>query len=185
MVVREDIERRLAFLKNGEALVGLLFLLAGLFVAREGFLRLKALWFLFAPNFPLSMQDYTGQRILSALPFLSGAFISIVGSICAILIGILWAGTGVGEAFRSWRKRPPPGVFKDPDMVAESLRVSQAQHRQSPLFANVGRFVATGPLGQPDSVRAYCPFCCDIVASSFSQVFSSRWFSISCMRPPR
>src|SRR4030042_6321950 len=94
MVVRENIEKRLAFLKNGEALVGLVFLLAGLFVAREGFLRLKALWFLFAPNFPLSMQDYTGQRILGALPFLSGAFISIVGSICAILVGILWAGAG-------------------------------------------------------------------------------------------
>jgi hypothetical protein len=131
MVIREDIERRLAFLKNGEALVGLLFVVAGLFVAREGLLRLKALWILFAPSFPISMQDYTAQRILGALPFLSGAFISIVGSICAILIGILWAGTGVGEAFRSWRKRPPPGVFKDPDMVAESLRVSHAQHRQS------------------------------------------------------
>jgi len=131
MVVREDIERRLAFLKNGEALVGLLFLLAGLFVAIEGLLRLKALWVLFAPSFPLSMQDYTGQRILTALPFLSGAFISTVGSICAILIGILWAGTGLGEAFGSWRKKAPPGVFKYPYAVAESLRVSQAQHRQS------------------------------------------------------
>jgi hypothetical protein len=131
MVVREDIERRLAFLKNGEALVGLLFLLAGLFIAREGFLRLKGLWVLFAPNFPLSMQNYTGQLILTALPFLSGAFISVIGSVCAILIGILWAGMGLGEAFGSWRKRPPSGAFKYPDMVAESIRVSQAQHRQS------------------------------------------------------
>ncbi len=131
MVLRQNIEKRLAFLKNGEALVGLLFVLAGLFVAREGFLRLKALWFLFAPNFPLSMQDYTGQRILGALPFISGAFISIVGSVCAVLIGLLWAGTGFGETFRSRKERPAPGVFKDPDMVAESERVSFAQHRQS------------------------------------------------------
>ena len=134
MVIREDIERRLAFLKNGEALVGLLFLLAGLLVAREGFLRLKALWVLFAPNFPLSMQDYTGQRILTALPFLSGAFVSIIASICAILVGILWAGAGLGEAFGSWRNKPLPGVFKDPDAVAESLRVSQAQHQQSSVI---------------------------------------------------
>ncbi|MGO9117892.1 MAG: hypothetical protein ACLQPD_09810 [Desulfomonilaceae bacterium] len=166
MVVRQDIARRLAFLKNGEALVGLLFLLAGLFVAREGFLRLKALWVLFAPNFPLSMQDYTGQRILGALPFLSGAFISIVGSICAILIGILWAGTGVGEAFRSWRKTPPPSVFKDPDMVAESLRVSRAQHRQSHY---IGMLAALWPRARLVSPIAYelmgllLGYCCKLV----------------------
>ena len=149
MVFKEDIERRLAFLKNGEALVGLLFLLAGLLVAREGFLRLKALWLLLAPNFPLSMQDYTGQRILNALPFLSGAFISTVGSICAILIGILWAGTGLGEAFGSWRKKPPPGAFKHPDMVAESLRVSQAQHRQSSIIRALAAFWPRARLVSP------------------------------------
>jgi hypothetical protein len=134
MVGREDTKGLLAFLKNGEALVGLLFLLAGLLVAREGFLRLKTLWILFAPSFPLSMHDYTGERILTALPFVSGAFISIVGSICAILIGILWVGSGLGEAVGSWRKKPPPGVFKHPDMVAESLRVSHAQHQQSSII---------------------------------------------------
>ncbi len=123
-------EKRLTFFKNGEALVGLVLLLAGLFVIRDGFLKLKSLWFLFAPNFPVSMQEYTAQRILTALPFVFGSFVSIIASLCAILIGLLWAGTGLAEAFRSSRTRLAPGDFKYPDLIAESLRVSRPQHRQ-------------------------------------------------------
>ncbi|HTY23341.1 MAG TPA: hypothetical protein VMC85_09440 [Desulfomonilaceae bacterium] len=143
MVTQKDLVPRLKFLKNGEALVGLVFLLAGIFVAIEAVSKLKALWFLFSPYFPVSFQDHAGQRLLNFLPFIIGVFINLIGSICAVLIGIVWALSGLGEVFESWKQSPPSGDFKHPELVAEALRTGQGQHWQS--SAIIRMFAALWP----------------------------------------
>jgi hypothetical protein len=124
------IEKMVSFW-SGHALVGLVLVFAGLFIAWEGFFKLQELWRQFAPYFPFSLPPDTAQKMQTALPFVFSVFVTTVGSICAVLMGISWALSGLGEMFESKKRVRNPPDFEKPELVAESLRSAQAPYWRS------------------------------------------------------
>lgn len=122
---------KMASVWSGHALVGLVLVIAGLFIAWEGFFKLQELWRQFAPYFPFSLPPDTAQKMQTALPLVFSVFVTTVGSICAVLMGISWALSGLGEMFESKKKNSNPPDFEKPELVAESLRSAQAQYWRS------------------------------------------------------
>jgi hypothetical protein len=122
---------RIAFLWSGQALVGYVLIIAGLVVAWEGFFKLRELWHQFAPYLPFSFPPDTAQRMQTALPFVFSTFVMVVGSICAVLMGISWFLSGSGGVIESRNEVRRPPVFDKPELVAESLRSSQPQYWRS------------------------------------------------------
>jgi hypothetical protein len=122
------IAERMAFLWSGQALVGLVFIVAGLFIAWEGFFKLRELWRQVAPYFPFSLPPDTAQWMQTALPLVFSTFVTTVGSICAFVMGISWSLSGLGEMFESRKRVKNPPDFDRPEVVAESLRSAQAQY---------------------------------------------------------
>ena len=117
-----SIIRKMPFLGDGRVLLGVIFVIAGLFVAREGILKLRDIWQQFAPFFPLSLPDDVSQRAIHSVPDIFKFFVVLVSSVCAILIGALWAVSGVQDLFQARRKIPRPPDFEKPELVAESIR---------------------------------------------------------------
>jgi hypothetical protein len=114
--------QKMSFLGDGRVLLGVVFVIAGLFVAREGILKLREVWQQFAPFFPLSLPDDVSQRAIHSVPDIFKFFVVLVSSICAILIGALWAVSGVQDLFQAHRKIHQPPDFEKPELVAESIR---------------------------------------------------------------
>ncbi len=123
-----SIIRKIPFLTNGVALIGIVLFLAGIVVTKGGILKLRELWIEFTPFFPMSLSDVTPARVLSSIPLIVRVFIVLVSSICAVLVGVLWAFSGLAEAIRSRKKVTNPEDLERPELVAESLRVGQAQY---------------------------------------------------------
>ncbi len=123
--------RKMAFLRDGRALLGIVFVIAGLFVAREGILKLRDLWQQFAPYFPLLLPEDMSQRAIHSLPGIFKFFVVIVSSICAVLIGALWAVSGMEDLFQAHKKNRRPSDFEKPELVAESIRSGRALYWMS------------------------------------------------------
>lgn len=129
---------KIPLLTNGEALIGLVFVLAGILVARYGVLRLWSLWLELSPHFPFSLPPDTAQWIQQSFPLIFNLFITTISSLCAVLIGAFWALGGLWQALES-RKRPAGAPdFRFPELVAESLRTAQPRHWQkTPWLASL------------------------------------------------
>ena len=122
VVYMRSIIRKMPFLGDGRVLLGVVFVIAGLFVAREGILKLRDVWEQFAPFFPLSLPDDVSQKAIHSVPDIFKFFVVLVSSVCAVLIGALWAVSGVQDLFQAHRKIPRPPDFEKPELVAESIR---------------------------------------------------------------
>jgi hypothetical protein len=119
---------KMPFLGNGQILLGIIFVIAGLFVAREGILKLRDLWHQFAPFFPLSIADDLPKRAIHSVPIIFKFFVVIVSSVCAVLIGALWVVSGLQDLFRARRKTIQPADFDKPELVAEAIRSGRAMY---------------------------------------------------------
>jgi hypothetical protein len=122
---------KVAFWKNGEILVGLVVLLAGLYVAWQGFAKLRELGTFFASFLPLALPEDVGERLLRSLPLVGKVFINTVGSLAAMLMGCAWAISGLIEAWQAGKKRPEPADVQNPELVAELVRTGHGQYWKS------------------------------------------------------
>ena len=116
---------------NGMALIGLVLLLAGIVVTKGGILKLRTLWIEFSPYFPISFSEVTPARVLVSVPLIVKVFIVLVSSICAVLIGAMWAFSGLAEMIRSRKKDVNPADLDQPALVAGSLREAQSEYWRS------------------------------------------------------
>lgn len=126
-----SIIRKMPFLGDGRVLLGVVFVIAGLFVAREGILRLRDVWVQVAPFFPFSLPDDVSQKAIHSVPDIFKYFVVLVSSVCAILIGALWAVSGVQDLFQAHRKIHRPPDFEKPELVAESIRSGRTLYWRS------------------------------------------------------
>lgn len=120
--------RDIRILKNGRALIGIVFFLSGVVILLDGTGRIRELWVQLAPYFPFALPQDAGERVLQSLPLIFATFISGVGSVSAVLIGGLWLLSGLAEVFRKEKVAPEPPDLADPGLVTESLRSSEAQY---------------------------------------------------------
>jgi hypothetical protein len=133
--------RNVPLLANGEALIGFVLLVSGAAVARDGLYRLEELWVLFRPHFPLSLSNNVAEWAMWSFPFIFSTFITVIGSICAVGIGLLWLLSGLVEMVQSRRKPIAPGEFAYPELTPESLRSAKVEHWKS--FPRGFRLLAT------------------------------------------
>ena len=124
----QNLIRRLSFLSNGRVLLAIVFVIAGAFVVWKGLLELRDLWRLMSPLFPLSIPKDVSQKVANSLPTIFKYFVVIVSSVCAVLIGGLWAVSGVGSLFQARRRLHQPANFDKPELVAESIRSGRTLH---------------------------------------------------------
>lgn len=125
MPTLEHIARRVPLVTNGAALLGLAFALSGFLISRYAYLQLAFFVRELAAVLPFSITPDLQQRLLVSLPLIVTIFISLVSSIAALLIGVLWIFSGLLQAFRSRRRSEDPAPFENPDLAAESLRRSE------------------------------------------------------------
>jgi len=117
---------KLPFLTNGDVMVGLTFVVAGIIIFYSGITKLWDLWSKLYPFLPLRLQANVGELILRSLPLVFTYFISTVAALSASLLGILWLLVGLGDAIRRKGDSPEPAEYKHPEMTAESLMYGQA-----------------------------------------------------------
>jgi hypothetical protein len=142
MDTTRSILRKLPLIRNGQALVGITFVIAGIFVGREGILRLVQLWGELSVYFPISLPPDVSHKILMSFPLIFKIFICLVGSLCATLVGLLWIFAGIVETVQSRSTAEAAAAFEHPDFVAEALRTAQPSHWASvPWIARAMAFV--------------------------------------------
>ncbi len=169
LALGRKIKPGLLFLTHGETLLALVFVLAGIIVLREGFLKLRALWIQVAPLFPLSIPEYSSQRLLMGLPQLVSLFINVVSSLCAVLIGLLWAASGLADALQSLKKPVGHPNWQDAGIVAEVVQTAQAQVLEVFFLADAGYRgqIASTPSYQSDFIRTLTHFAQRVVENPF------------------
>lgn len=119
---------RLPLLTNGEALVGLAWVVTGAVIAWDGARQLWAGWKALLPYLPFTLPADTAGIILNSLPLIVTLFICMVSSICAVLIGLMWVFGGIADAYRSRKLIGEAADFQYPELVAESLASSAPRH---------------------------------------------------------
>lgn len=112
-------------LSRGEALVGLMFLISGVMVARTGAVKLSDLYRQLTPHFPLSLPPNVADTVLFSLPLIVQTFVTTVSAICAVILGIVWIVSGFADLFPLGGVKNDPADFDDPELVAESLRTEK------------------------------------------------------------
>ncbi|MDQ7782980.1 MAG: hypothetical protein RDU20_08885 [Desulfomonilaceae bacterium] len=123
--------RRLSFVTNAEFLVGGVFLVSGVIVGWNGIERLQLLYHELSDYFPLKLPENLSQILLHSFPLIFKTFVNTVGSACAVIMGVLWTLSGLGEAFESRKKPPHAPDLEKPEVVAESLRSAQSLYWRS------------------------------------------------------
>ena len=141
------------FWANHEALVGLVLLAVGLYIGRDGYLKLRELWGLFSGLFPLHLQEDIGERVLNSLPVITTVFVSTVSSVAAVLMGAAWAVTGFFEFVQRRGKTADTSALKDPALVAEIVRTGESQYWRGSVWPirMVGRLWARARFISPVS----------------------------------
>lgn len=144
---------KLAFWKNGEILVGLVVLVAGVYIAWQGVAKLRELGTFFATFLPLAIPEDVAERLLKSLPLIGTVFINTVGSLAAVLMGVAWTISGIIETWQAGKKPPEPSNIQDPERVAELVRTGETQYwkSSSPLVKLLAALVPRGRLISPIS----------------------------------
>ncbi len=122
------------FLSNGGILVGMSFVAAGLVIARCGILGLWGLWGRFEAYRPFTIPEHASQIILTSLPLIVKIFVVFVSSVSAVMIGVLWFGSGIMEALPVRKKTSLNTELADQDLVAESMRTNSVKAWSSQPF---------------------------------------------------
>ncbi|MFH0825145.1 MAG: hypothetical protein V2B18_20530 [Pseudomonadota bacterium] len=119
--VARRIASRIQRVIAGQRLVGASLTLTGVLVARMGIIRLLALYRELAPYFPISLTDSTSGLISQPIPWFINLFITVIGSICAVLVGLMWVLSGLADALGRRGTEESPGGLQSPELVAESM----------------------------------------------------------------
>jgi hypothetical protein len=119
---------------DGTLFVGLVFVICGGIVAWSGYSHAKELWFKASQFFPISLPNDIAERTLVSFPLIFKELISAVSSLCAVLIGVMWFFSGLGEMLRSLNPHSEATDFGHPELVAEIVRTGEAQYWRSSSF---------------------------------------------------
>jgi hypothetical protein len=142
MLSTRNIMKRLSFWRNGEAILGLVFAMAGLYVAWRGLGMLREIWGQVSALLPLKpLADDIGKQIAASMPIVSSLFIRIVSSICGVLVGVAWFVSGIAETIEALGKSPAPKDLHQREVVAEILRRAELLYWRSAgmMFRWLGR----------------------------------------------
>jgi hypothetical protein len=115
-------------LPRGEALVGVVFFIAGLIVAWHGAAKLAGLYRQFSGYFPISLPPNVADTVLVSFPIIFQIFVNTVGSICAVILGLVWMIYGAADAVATGKRKVDPTGLDRPELIAESLRTGQPLH---------------------------------------------------------
>lgn len=99
--------------ENGSFILGILFLMLGLFVTVMAFSRLRELLNLFWAYLPFSIPVDVFERTLKSLPLVFSIFVSLVSSVAGLLFGLQWFFSGISEVFRKKHRQEIPGELED------------------------------------------------------------------------
>jgi hypothetical protein len=127
----KKLSQKVPFWADGEALTGTVFFLTGTIVCWQGLLRLHGLWIEFQPLLPLTLPSNVSNIIAKSFPIILNTLISTISSFCAILMGSVWAFSGLVDVFHSRRSKIVAGNFDQPEWVAESLISAQPLYGRS------------------------------------------------------
>ena len=132
MADTRKILEKVPFLANGGMLVGMSFMLAGILVARLGVVGLFGLWRRFESFRPFKIPE--SHVILISLPLIVKILVITLSSVSAVMIGVLWFGSGIAEAIRSWKNAGARSGLVFPGLVAESMRTNTIRNWESEPF---------------------------------------------------
>lgn len=113
-----------SFLKDGLALAGVLLCVCGGVIAGLGLSRIRDLWIQIQPVLPLSLSADVPEMVAQSFPTVLTVVVNFIASVCAVLMGIAWAFSGLASAVKGRRRRASPGDLDSPALVAEALRSS-------------------------------------------------------------
>lgn len=120
--------RKSPFLTKGEALLGVVFFISGLIVAWHGAAKLGRLYSQFSVYFPVSLPPNVADTVLVSFPIICQTFIHTVGSISAVVLGLVWMIYGVADTIAVGKRKADPTGLDHSELVAESLRIGQPLH---------------------------------------------------------
>ena len=120
--------RKSPFLTKGEALVGVVFFISGLIVAWHGAAKLGRLYAQFSVYFPISLPSNIADTLLVSFPIICQTFIHTVGSISAVVLGLVWMIYGVADTVAAGKRKTEPTGLDHSELVAESLRIGLPLH---------------------------------------------------------
>lgn len=123
--------QRISLLTNGDFLVGCVYLLSGIILVWMGAEKLNDLYHEFSRYFPITLPDNVADILLRSFPLIFKTFINAVGSVCAVVMGVLWGLTGLADAFEGRKRWAQPPDLEHPEVVAESLRSAQLLYWRS------------------------------------------------------
>ena len=133
--IRKILEKA-PFLANGGMLVGMAFVLAGVLVTRLGGIGLWGVWQRSEALRPFKIP--ASQIILISLPVIVKIFVIVLSSVSAVMIGVLWFGSGVAETIRAWKRSGIAAELAHSGLVAESMRTNTIRNwDREPLFLRV------------------------------------------------
>ncbi|MCX5872032.1 MAG: hypothetical protein NTY51_02195 [Deltaproteobacteria bacterium] len=107
--------------ENRSLVLGILFLLLGLFVSVMAFSKLRELLNLFWAYLPFSIPGDVFERTLKSLPLVFSIFVSLVSSIAGLLFGLQWFFSGMSEAFRKKHGPETLGELEDKNSLISYL----------------------------------------------------------------
>jgi hypothetical protein len=142
---------------NAELLVGCCFLLSGVILVWTGAAKIQLLYQQFSGYFPIALPDNTAKVLLRSFPLILKTFITTVGAICAVIMGVLWAMAGAAEAFEGRKQWAHVPDLDQPEVVAESLRLSQSLYwKFSSVFVRIlGRLLLRARFISPISYELF------------------------------
>jgi hypothetical protein len=123
---------RVPLIRNGNALAGIAFVLAGVLTVRLGAIVLWDYWLAASQHMPFSMPQEAAKWIANSLPLIFGVFVNVVSAACAVLIGSLWILLGIWEAFQGRKKSADLPALDQPELTAQSLCSGEPVYWESP-----------------------------------------------------
>jgi hypothetical protein len=112
--------------------VGLIFVISGLFIFRGSLAQIQLLWTQFSPYLPFSAPPDIGRHSQNALPIVFTNFVCMVASISGFVIGAVWIISGLAEMLKS-RNAGEPDELDNPEKIVETVRTRTAVNVNNPF----------------------------------------------------
>lgn len=124
--------RKVSFWKNGEAFLGLVFVVTGAYVLWQSLGMLHQLWGQAAEYLPLrQLADEGGKQLSEELPLISGVFIRLISCLCGVLVGITWVVSGILTIGEAITQKLEPSPLQQQELAAEILRTGSILYWRS------------------------------------------------------
>ena len=158
--------KKAPFLINGGMLVGMAFVLAGGLLTRFGVVGLLGLWQRSRALLPFKIP--ASQDILISLPVIVKIFVIALSSVSAVMIGVLWFGSGLTETIWGWKRSGSPAELAYSGLVAESMRTNTIRNwdREPLLLRMVSLVWPKARVMTPASYRVFA----DLLRSVFGLI---------------